>query len=111
VWKKKVLSPTFLFFFLLCIFSGCATTSKTATMLNARMYKMNFEEALQRFGAPFNCADAGRTKVCTWVYGSGGMIYAPVGNIMVGMPTNAPSAQITFTDGVMTYWRLNGNWE
>ena len=59
---------------------GCAT-SKTANMLNSRMGLMNYEEAIQRFGPPTQCAEEERTKTCVWIYGSGGMVYAPMGGM------------------------------
>lgn len=91
-------------------FAGCAT-HETRDMLNSRIGSMNYEEALQRFGAPTRCAEAGSTKTCTWIYGSGGVVYAPVGNAIVGIPTNAPGARLTFTNGVLSSWRLTGKWK
>ncbi len=92
----------------LCL-SACATT-QTQDMLNSRMYKMTYEEALQRFGPPSQCAEAGKTRVCNWIYGSGGTIIMPVGNMAMAVPVQAPSARLTFTDDVLTYWQLSGNW-
>ena len=89
---------------------GCAT-HKTVDMLNSRMHVMTYEEALQRFGPPAQCAESGSTKVCTWSYGSGGAMLMPVGNMMVAAPMPGPSARLTFTNGVMTWWQLSGNWE
>jgi hypothetical protein len=92
-----------------CI-SACAT-NKTQQMLNSRMQLMNYEEALQRFGPPTQCAEAGSTKTCTWIYGSGGTVFMPVGRNVFALPTDAPSARLTFTNNVLTYWQLTGNWE
>ena len=89
---------------------GCAT-SKTANMLNSRMGLMDYEEAIQRFGPPTQCAEEGRTKTCIWIYGSGGMVYAPIGRNVWAIPTQAPSARLTFVNGVLSYWELSGNWE
>ena len=72
---------------------------------------MNYEEALQRFGPPTQCAEAGNTKTCTWIYGSGGAIYTPLGSGFMAIPTPAPSARLTFTNGVLSYWQLTGKWE
>ena len=44
-------------------FSGCATAHKTQDMLNSRMNQMSYEEALQRFGPPSQCAESGATRV------------------------------------------------
>ena len=106
--KRRV----FILFYLLqlLVILGCAT-DKTQQMLNSRMHLMNYEEALQRFGPPSQCADAGSTKVCTWVYGSGGAVYMPLGRNLVALPTHAPSARLTFTNDRLTYWQLTGNWE
>lgn len=100
----------FIFILLISVITSCAY-HKTQDMLDSRLGKMNYEEALQRFGPPTKCAEAGSTQVCTWVYGSGGMVYAPIGNMMVAMPTDAPTAQLTFNRDVLTAWRLTGNWE
>jgi hypothetical protein len=93
----------------LCL-SGCAT-AKTQDMLNSRMYQMNYEEALQRFGPPSQCAESGSTRVCVWNYGGGGTVVMPVGNMAMAVPVQGPSARLTFTNGVLTYWQLSGNWE
>ena len=99
----------------LCL-SGCATTHKTQEhktqdMLNSRMNKMSYEEALQRFGPPSQCAESGSTRVCVWIYGEGGTVIMPVGNMAVAVPVQRPSARLTFTNDVLTYWQLSGNWE
>ena len=75
------------------------------------MGKMSYEESLQRFGAPTNCADAGSTKVCTWVYGSGGMVMYPIGNTYIAQPTYAPTARLTFKNDILIYWQLTGRWQ
>jgi len=80
-------------------------------MLNSRMGDMTYEEAIQRFGPPTQCAEAGVTLVCTWVYESNGTVFMPIGQNVYALPARAPSARLTFTNGVMTYWQLNGNWE
>lgn len=89
--------------------SGCAT-HETADMLNSRMGRMNYEEALQRFGPPTQCAEAGRTKTCTWVYSPSGTVYAPMGNSVVAIPTHATTARLTFTNESLSNWYLTGNW-
>lgn len=86
-------------------------SNKTQQMLDSRMGLMNYEEALQRFGPPTQCAEAGNTKTCTWIYGSGGTVFMPVGRNVFALPTNPPSARLTFTNNVLTYWQLTGNWE
>ena len=63
------------------------TQSKTQQMLNSRVGLMNYEEALQRFGPPTQCAEAGNTKTCTWIYGSGGTVFMPVGGNVFALPT------------------------
>lgn len=90
-------------------FSGCAT-HETTDMLNSRMGLMNYEEALQRFGPPTQCAEAGSTKTCTWVYGQGGTVFAPLGSSIVAIPTEAPTARLTFTNNRLSWWQLTGNW-
>lgn len=106
------------FYVLVAIFlclSGCAHetqyTSKTADMLNSRLNKMSYEEALQRFGPPSQCADSGSTKVCTWIYGEGGTVIMPLGNMAVAAPVPRPSVRLTFINDALTYWQLSGNWE
>ena len=101
-----------LFFLFLLIFSfGCAASHKTADMLNSRMSRMTYEEAIQRFGPPSQCADAGNTKTCVWVYGDGGTLVMPIGNMMMALPAQRPSIRLTFVNGVLSWWQLNGNWE
>lgn len=112
--KKSILYLLVAIF--LCL-SGCATTHKTQEthktqdMLNSRMNKMSYEEALQRFGPPSQCAESGSTRVCTWIYGEGGTVIMPVGNMAMAVPVQRPSARLTFTNDVLTYWQLSGNWE
>lgn len=89
---------------------GCATT-QTQDMLNSRLGLMTYEEALQRFGPPIQCAEAGATKTCVWVYGSGGTVFAPIGQIVVAIPKKAPTARLTFNKGVLSNWQLSGNWK
>ena len=83
---------------------SCAT-NKTQKMLNSRMGLMTYEESLQRFGPPSQCAEAGSTITCTWIYGSGGTVFMPIGSNVFALPTSAPSARLTFTNGVLTYWQ------
>ena len=90
--------------------SGCAT-HETADMLNSRMGTMTYEEALQRFGAPTQCADARSTKTCTWVYGQGGTAYAPIGNMVYAIPQHPPTARLTFVNDRLSNWQLNGDWK
>jgi hypothetical protein len=101
------------FYLLVAIFlclSGCATT-ETQDMLNSRMYKMSYEEALQKFGPPSQCAESGSTRVCSWNYGGGGAVIMPVGNMAMAVPVRGPSARLTFTDDVLTNWQLSGKWK
>ena len=105
---KKVKSLIFVVAILLTA-AGC--NLNTIEMLNKRRGQMNFEEALQRFGPPTNCAETGATKVCTWVYGRGGTTFVPIGKTLVAVPQRAPSARLTFVNGVLWSWRLTGNWE
>ena len=93
----------------LCL-SGCA--HKTQDMLNSRLNIMSYEEALQRFGPPSQCAESGSTKVCTWIYGEGGgTVFMPVGNSVMALPARRPSARLTFINDVLKSWQLSGNWE
>lgn len=93
------------------IATGCAT-HETEDMLNSRLGHMNYEESIQRFGPPTQCAVAGVTKTCTWVYdaGGGGMLM-PLGRNVVAIPARNPTARLTFTNGILSYWQLTGNWE
>lgn len=90
--------------------TGCVT-SKTADMLNSRMGLMNYEEAILRFGPPTQCAEEGKTKTCAWIYGSGGMVFAPIAGNEWAIPTQAPSTRLTFSNAVLSYWELRGNRE
>jgi len=72
---------------------------------------MTYEEALQKFGPPTQCAEAGATKTCNWVYGSGGTVVAPIGQAMLAIPTPPPSARLTFVNGVLSNWQLTGRWK
>lgn len=58
------------------------------------------EEAIQRFGPPTQCAEAGSTKTCTWIYGSGGTVFMPIGANVVALPVRRPSVRLTFTNNV-----------
>ena len=90
--------------------SSCATC-KTCEMLNSRLGQMTYEEALQRFGPPAQCAESGETKTCTWVHGTGGAVFMPMGYSVFAVPIEPPSARLTFTNGVLSYWYLTGNWK
>ncbi|MBI4765304.1 MAG: hypothetical protein HY787_11950 [Deltaproteobacteria bacterium] len=94
---------------LLLNFSACA--SKTMDLLKSRTGQMNFEEAIQRFGPPARCAEAGTTKSCLWVMGSFDITYVPVGRHFVPVPTDPPSLRLTFINGIMSQWELRGFWE
>jgi hypothetical protein len=104
---------TLVVFLLALLLIGCATTATTQTqdMLNARSGLMTFEEALQRFGPPTQCAEAGSTKTCTWVHKPGRTIYAPIGDFVLAVPTQARTARLTFTNGVLSQWQLTGRWK
>src|SRR5262244_871875 len=104
----RTVKATWTILFLGLVIVGCATkaTTETQDMLNSRMGVMTYEEALQKFGPPTQCAEAGATKTCTWVYGSGGTVFAPIGQASVAIPTPPPSARLTFTNGVLSNWQL-----
>lgn len=107
---------------------GCAT-HKTADYLNSQIGRMTYEESLQQQGPPTRCAEEGRTKTCLWVRDSGGTRYEPMftpGRIIPGfmgpeltpgevyyypIKTGPITVRITFIDGVLSSWRLTGNWE
>lgn len=89
--KKSIF---YLFVAIFLCLSGCATTQKTQDMLNSRMNRMSYEEALQRFGPPSQCAESGQTKVCTWIYGEGGTVIMPVGNMAMAVPVQRPSVRL-----------------
>lgn len=107
---KELISLIFVFF-LIFLITSCATGRQTGKMLNDRLGRMTFEEALQRFGPPSNCAEAGATRTCIWVYGRGGTIFVPAGNLMVAAPIGPPTARLTFTNNRLSNWRLTGKWE
>jgi hypothetical protein len=109
-WMMKK-SIFYLFVAIFLCLNGCATTHETQDMLNSRMNEMSYEEALQRFGPPSQCAEAGKTRVCTWIYGEGGTVIMPVGNVAMTLPVQRPSARLTFTNDVLTWWQLSGNWK
>lgn len=94
----------------LCL-GGCVATHKTQDMLTLRMNKMSYEEALQRFGPPSQCAESGSTRVCTWIQGKGDTAFLPLGGMVVAVPKQGPSVRLTFTNDVLTNWQLLGNWE
>jgi hypothetical protein len=112
---------------LLCL-SGCATTHETQNFLNSRMNKMSYEESLQRFGPPARCAESGATRVCTWIYREGGTVtimpppvqnyspyaldFSPLGpNTAMTLPVERRTVRLTFTNGVLSWWKLSGNWK
>ena len=96
--------------FLSLVTVGCATR-QTQDMLNSRLGLMTYEESLQRFGPPTQCAESGATKTCVWVYGSGGTVFAPIGQNVVAIPTQAPTARLTFINEVLSSWQLKGRWK
>jgi uncharacterized protein YceK len=127
----RILQSALIIAIFLCL-SGCglfrAATHETQDMLNSRMNKMSYEEALQRFGPPAQCAESGSTQVCVWIYGEGGTVTimpqvpaqrsnpysvdfgAIVPNMAMTLPVQRPTARLTFTNGVLTWWQLFGNW-
>jgi len=102
----------------LMIATGCARLSRgwlgrtesltTREMLQSRQGKMNFEEALQVFGPRTNCAEAGQTKTCTWIYGPGGTLYVAAGNTLASIPQSAPRIQLAFTRDLLVNWWVTG---
>ncbi len=88
---------------------GCA--SKTADLLKERAGRMNYEEALRRFGPPTRCAEAGTTKTCVWVYGSVSYSFVPFGRHYIPVPSEPPYMRLTFINDVLDSWELRGGWE
>ena len=84
---------------------GCA--SKTQTMLNNRINHMSYEEAIQRFGPPTQCADAGATRVCRWMDGGGGSVQIPLYGNVWNMPIRGHDLQLTFVNDRLTHWRCS----
>lgn len=105
---KKIMS---ILSFITFLFLNACATHQTQDFLNSKLGKMNYEEAIQAFGPPTNCAEAGSTRTCIWIHDSGQVIYAPVSGYIVGVPIEAPSARLTFTNGILTRWELRGNWK
>jgi hypothetical protein len=93
--------------------TGCATgPSKASKDLNLWLGNMNYEGAIQRLGPPSKCADAGSTKVCTWIYGEQGVTaYMPVGDMVMAVPIDRRSVTINFSNDKVVKWNLIGDWE
>jgi len=100
----------FLAIILLSLNGGCAT-HRTADMLKSRLNQMDYEEALQNFGQPTQCAESGSTRECTWVRGEGEMVSMPAGDTTYVVPVEPHTAHLTFHNGVLTEWQLSGDWE
>ena len=106
-------------FYILIVISlfltGCATTglSKTVKTLNSWLGNMNYEGAIQSLGPPSKCADAGSTKVCTWIYGGhGATAYMPVGDMVMAVPMdNGASMTLTFSNDKLVNWHLTGEFQ
>lgn len=96
---------------LLLILSLTACASKTAELLKSRVGQMNFEEAIQRFGPPTQCAEAGVTKACLWVYGPGGVTYVPMGRSFIPVPMEPPTLRLIFINGTLSTYEVRGDWE
>lgn len=102
---------TFITLAIIClVMTGCVI-GKTAQLLDSRLGQMSYEEALQRFGPPAQCAEAGSTRACLWSSGGGGTLIAPVGKMLVALPRHPNTAKLVFTNDRLTHWELQGNWE
>lgn len=99
----------------LSVIAGCVTAepnaAKTSQMLNDRLGKMTWEEALQRFGPPTQVAESGNTKTAVWASGGGGTVFMPLAGTMVAAPVPQNTARLTFTSGRLSNWQLTGRWE
>lgn len=103
-------------FFLLL---GCATPTppyapKTQALLNSYMGRLTYEQALQSYGPPTQCSESGNVKSCVWVYGSPGSVQIPMtdlgGTTVLTAPINPPSMMLSFTNNVLSNWRISGKW-
>lgn len=92
----------------------------TAQKLDAQLGIMTFEVALQWFGPPANCAEAGATKTCIWADGPDGVVSSTFGSRygynLYGQTTSArvqegPRAQLAFTNDRLVNWKLTGRWQ
>jgi hypothetical protein len=83
----------------------------TADLLRRGEGSMTFEDSIQMFGPPSNCADAGQTKACRWSYDSGGMVMSTFGNVAVAQPIGGRNAQLTFISDKLKAWQLQGDWK
>jgi hypothetical protein len=101
----KVISLFILSTFIL-LFISCSS-HETENMLNSELGKMTYEESLQRFGAPDKCGEEGQTKTCNWVYGSS-KLWCNKGTCFT---IDAPTANLTFVNDVLSYWTLSGKWK
>jgi hypothetical protein len=92
---------------------GCGEGGACSTeqILQRESGTMNFEQALQMFGPPTRCSDAGQTKACVWDYGNGGTSFVPIGNAMMAMPQQGSVAELTFIGDKLSIWRLRGPWK
>lgn len=94
----------------------------TAEKLDSQLGIMNFETALQWFGPPANCAEAGSTKTCIWSAGPDGVVSSihgasyddayggGYGGRVVTQAREGPKAQLAFKDDKLVNWRLTGRW-
>lgn len=103
------LGKCLLWLFLLLCLSACA--SKTTDLLKSRVGQMNFEEAIQRFGPPTQCAEAGVTKACLWVYDPGGVSYVPMGRSFIPVPIEPPTLRLIFINGILSTYEVRGGWD
>ncbi len=103
------LSKLLLGLFLVLCLTACA--SKTNDLLKSRVGQMNFEEAIQRFGPPTQCAEAGVTKACLWVYGQGGVSYVPLGRSFIPVSIEPPTLRLIFINGILSTYEMKGDWD
>ena len=110
----KIKLKFYMFIAISLFLTGCATgPSRAVRTLNSWVGNMNYEGAIQKLDPPSKCADAGSTKVCTWIYkGSGVTAYIPVGDMVIAGPIdNGRSVTITFSNDKVVDWHLSGEWD
>jgi hypothetical protein len=101
--KKSIFSLLVVIY--LC-FGCCSTSNPLHDTLNSRLSKMTYGEAIQRFGPPSRCAEAGEILVCDWIEEGRGAVMMPVGGMTAAIPMRGSCTRLTFTNGVLTAWQI-----
>jgi hypothetical protein len=73
--------------------------------------RLTIEQAFTHLGPPARCGDAGQVRTCLWVRGSATNVAVPLGGYWVNQTIPPRTMTLTFLNGVLSNYRLTGDWE